>query len=73
MPWRVQIPIYLTGFFSNSLNDVAGIVLPLWLHGQNTSAATVGLVIGVDRKGDAESLSKNGADLVVTDLAELMP
>lgn len=46
MHWRVQIPIYLTGFFSNSLNDVAGIVLPLWLHGQNASAATVGLVIG---------------------------
>ncbi|MDH7795279.1 MULTISPECIES: MFS transporter [unclassified Beijerinckia] len=46
VPWRVQLPIYLTGFFSNSLNDVAGIILPLWLHGQNASAATVGLVIG---------------------------
>lgn len=46
MPWRVQIPIYLTGFFSNSLNDVAGIVLPLWLHGQGASAATIGLIIG---------------------------
>jgi beta-phosphoglucomutase family hydrolase len=32
-----------------------------------------GLVIGVDRKGDAEALRKNGADLVVTDLGELLP
>lgn len=32
-----------------------------------------GLVIGVDRKGDADALRKNGADLVVTDLGELLP
>lgn len=31
-----------------------------------------GLVVGVDRKGDAEALKKNGADIVVTDLAELL-
>lgn len=31
-----------------------------------------GLVIGVDRKGDAERLSQNGADIVVADLGELL-
>ncbi len=32
-----------------------------------------GLVIGVDRKGDAEALRKHGADVVVKDLSELLP
>lgn len=32
-----------------------------------------GLVIGVDRKGDAEALREHGADIVVKDLAELLP
>src|SRR5215469_10403377 len=31
-----------------------------------------GLVIGVDRKGDAEELKANGAHLVINDLAELL-
>lgn len=31
-----------------------------------------GLVVGVDRKGDADELRRNGADIVVTDLAELL-
>lgn len=31
-----------------------------------------GLVIGVDRKGDAKALMENGADLVVSDLDELL-
>lgn len=31
-----------------------------------------GLVIGVDRKGDADELRENGADIVVKDLAELL-
>jgi len=31
-----------------------------------------GLVIGVDRKGDADALYKNGADLVVADLSEML-
>lgn len=37
--------------------------------GQNGS---FGLVIGVDRKGDAAALYKNGADVVVTDLSEMV-
>jgi beta-phosphoglucomutase family hydrolase len=32
-----------------------------------------GLVVGVDRHGDAEALKANGANLVVNDLAELLP
>ncbi len=32
-----------------------------------------GLVIGVDRHGDADELRQNGADVVVTDLADLLP
>jgi beta-phosphoglucomutase family hydrolase len=31
-----------------------------------------GLVIGVDRKGDADALRENGADVVVTDLREML-
>ena len=31
-----------------------------------------GLVVGVDRKGDPEALQKNGADIVVQDLSELL-
>jgi alpha,alpha-trehalase len=36
-------------------------------------AGGFGLVIGVDRTGDAESLRQNGADVVVEDLEELLP
>jgi beta-phosphoglucomutase family hydrolase len=32
-----------------------------------------GLVIGVDRKGNAEELKENGAQMIVRDLAELLP
>jgi beta-phosphoglucomutase family hydrolase len=32
-----------------------------------------GFVVGVDRVGQAEALRRNGADIVVTDLAELLP
>jgi beta-phosphoglucomutase family hydrolase len=35
-------------------------------------AGNFGFVVGVDRVGQAESLRRNGADLVVTDLAELL-
>ncbi len=35
-------------------------------------AGGFGLVVGVDRKGDPDSLQKNGADIVVQDLSELL-
>ena len=36
-------------------------------------AGHFGFVVGVDRVGQAEDLHKSGADVVVTDLAELLP
>ena len=36
-------------------------------------AGNFGFVVGVDRVGQAAELLRNGADVVVTDLAELMP
>jgi beta-phosphoglucomutase family hydrolase len=36
-------------------------------------AGHFGCVVGVDRVGQAEALRRNGADVVVTDLAELLP
>jgi len=35
-------------------------------------AGRFGLVVGVDRVGQAEALREHGADVVVTDLAELL-
>jgi HAD superfamily hydrolase (TIGR01509 family) len=35
-------------------------------------AGNFGFVVGVDRVGQAEALRQNGADVVVTDLAELL-
>jgi beta-phosphoglucomutase family hydrolase len=36
-------------------------------------AGDFGCVVGVDRVGQSEALRRNGADIVVTDLAELLP
>ena len=36
-------------------------------------AGRFGLVVGVDRTGQSEALRDNGADIVVTDLGELLP
>jgi len=36
-------------------------------------AGNFGVVVGVDRVDQAEALRRNGADIVVTDLAELLP
>ena len=36
-------------------------------------AGNFGYVVGVDRVGHAEALRRKGADVVVTDLAELLP
>ena len=35
-------------------------------------AGNFGLVVGVDRVGQSDALRRNGADIVVTDLAELL-
>lgn len=39
---------------------------------QAGGAGGFGLVVGVDRKGDPDALKKNGADIVVQDLSELL-
>jgi beta-phosphoglucomutase family hydrolase len=36
-------------------------------------AGAFGLVVGVDRHGDAEALRENGADIVVADLSDMLP
>jgi beta-phosphoglucomutase-like phosphatase (HAD superfamily) len=40
---------------------------------QAGAAGGFGLVVGVDRGAGAEALAANGADVVVSDLAELVP
>jgi beta-phosphoglucomutase-like phosphatase (HAD superfamily) len=35
-------------------------------------AGHFGFVVGVDRVGQSDALRRNGADIVVTDLAELL-
>ena len=47
VPLRTRLPIYAAGFFSNSLADVASVVLPLWLSRDGISPAGIGLVLGV--------------------------
>ena len=42
----MQISIYATGMFSNSLADVASVVLPLWLSQSGVSTAEIGFVLG---------------------------
>ncbi len=46
VPLRVQIPVYGTGLFSNSMTDVGSVILPIWLAGLGASPAMIGLVIG---------------------------
>jgi beta-phosphoglucomutase-like phosphatase (HAD superfamily) len=40
---------------------------------QAGKAGNFGLVIGVDRHGEPDSLKNNGADIVVDDLDKLLP
>ena len=46
VPMRTQLPIYGSGFFSNSLADVASVILPLWLASIGVSTALIGVVVG---------------------------
>jgi MFS family permease len=46
IPMKVQAPVYAAGLFSNSMSDVAAIILPLWLAGLGMSPAAIGIVIG---------------------------
>ena len=46
VPIRTQAAIYGAGLFSNSMSDVASVVLPLWLASLGYSAAIIGIVVG---------------------------
>ena len=46
VPVRTQAAIYSAGLFSNSMTDVASVVLPLWLASMGHSTAVIGLVVG---------------------------
>lgn len=43
---KTQGAIYLAGLFSNSMSDVASVVLPLWLASMGVSTVVIGLVVG---------------------------
>lgn len=45
-PWRIQLPVYAAGLFSNSISDLASIALPLYLATIDPSPVLIGLVIG---------------------------
>jgi beta-phosphoglucomutase-like phosphatase (HAD superfamily) len=59
MPWGVQPP--QAAVFEDALAGV-----------QAGRAGDFGLVVGVDRVGQADALQAHGADVVVTDLSELL-
>jgi MFS family permease len=46
VPLRTQGAIYSAGLFSNSMTDVASVVLPLWLASMGLSTLIIGLVVG---------------------------
>ncbi len=46
VPRRTRGAIYSAGMFSNSMTDVASVVLPLWLASMGLSTAVIGIVVG---------------------------
>lgn len=64
---------YLAGARALGLPPSAGAVFEDAIAGVEAGrAGGFGLVVGVDRVGQADELRRNGADTVVTDLAELL-
>jgi beta-phosphoglucomutase family hydrolase len=57
----LDVPADAAAVFEDALSGV-----------QAGRAGNFGFVVGVDRVGQAEALQQNGADVVVTDLAELL-
>jgi beta-phosphoglucomutase-like phosphatase (HAD superfamily) len=57
----LDVPADAAAVFEDALSGV-----------QAGRAGNFGFVVGVDRVGQAEALRQNGADVVVTDLAELL-
>lgn len=46
IPWRVQLPIYLAGTFSNGSLHLASVIIPLWMLQLDPSPLMVGLALG---------------------------
>ncbi|MHA1109130.1 MAG: MFS transporter [Alphaproteobacteria bacterium] len=46
VPFRVQLPVYLTGLFSNSAPDLVLVVVPLWALTLDPSPLLIGIVLG---------------------------
>lgn len=57
----LEVPAAHAAVFEDALSGVAA-----------ARAGDFGIVVGVDRVGQADALRRNGADIVVTDLAELL-
>ena len=64
---------YLEGARRLGVDPVAAAVFEDALSGVEAGrAGHFGLVVGVDRVGQADALREHGADVVVTDLADLL-
>ncbi len=46
VPFRVQLPVYFTGLFSNSAPDLVLVVVPLWVLTLDPSPLLIGIVLG---------------------------
>ncbi len=46
VPLKTQGAIYTAGLFSNSMSDLASVVLPLWLASMGLSTVVIGIVVG---------------------------
>ena len=65
---------YLTAAKQLGVDPSRAVVVEDAISGvQAGRAGAFGLVVGVDRHHDAEALKENGADIVVTDLGDMLP
>ena len=44
--WRIQLAVYATGMFGNTINNVITVVMPLWALHLGASPLMIGLVLG---------------------------
>jgi MFS family permease len=46
IPWRVQLPIYMAGSFSNGSLHLAAVIIPLWMLQIDPSPLLIGIALG---------------------------
>ena len=46
IPIRTQLAVYGSGMFANSMSNISGLIVPLWVSSFGASATLVGLVFG---------------------------